>query len=122
LCRYNSESLDLDFDVAAASATYAVIGLICVMGAIGGMATAKQILMARKNNRLNKQIISRTEAIKSMQDDERNLLADDLESFPLSDDQSVELQEIKVSADVKPAAKTSSARGIAFPGQSFKNP
>ena len=118
MCRYNSDALDLDFNVAAASATYAVIGLICVMGAIGGMATAKQILMARKNNRLNKQIISRTEAIKSMQDDERNLLADDLESFPLFDDQSVELQEIKVSADVKPAAKTSSARGIAFPCQS----
>jgi hypothetical protein len=120
--RDNPDALAFDLDVAAASATYAVIGLVVVMGAIGGVAMLAQLKMARKNNRLNKQIISRTEALKSSQDDERSLLEDDLESFPVSEGtkgKGVELQEIKVSTDVKPPTAQRS-RGITFPGQSSK--
>jgi len=128
--RDNPDALNFDFDVASANATYAIMGLVIVMGAMGGLAMLAQYRMSRKNNRISKQIIGRTEALKALQDDERNLLESDLESFPLSDSagaplssemgagKGVELQEVKVSTNPKPNAQRS--RGIVFPGQSPK--
>jgi hypothetical protein len=77
-------------DVSTASTTYAVIGLVVVLVCISTIAALAQLRHARKNNRMNKQIIAHTATSKSkgllLEDNTHLLKDDDIESFPLSDE------------------------------------